>query len=82
MAVGCPRCVQEVTLKGAPKNKFGEAVVQFQGVPDFSPRRELIPGPAAGPGAFPPASATPEDVPLVVELRNGGPCVMVRPERA
>jgi len=23
-----------------------------------------------------------EDVPLVVELRNGGPCVMVRPERA
>lgn len=59
MAVGCPRCVQDVTLKGAPKNKFGEAVVQFQGVPDFSPRRELVPGPAAGPGAFPPASATP-----------------------
>ena len=59
MAVGCPRCVQEVTLKGPPKNKFGEAVVQFQGVPDFSPRRELVPGPAAGPGAFPPASATP-----------------------
>ena len=59
MAVGCPRCVQEVTLEGPPKNKFGEAVVQFQGVPDFSPRRELVPGPAAGPGASPPASATP-----------------------
>ena len=51
-----------MTLKGAPKNKFGEAVVHFQGVPDFSPRRELIPGPAAGPGAFPPASATPGPV--------------------
>ncbi len=59
MAVGCPRCVQDVTLKGSPKNKFGEAVVKFQGVPDFSPRRQLVPGPAAGPGAFPPASATP-----------------------
>ena len=59
MAVGCPECVQEVTLEGSPTNKFGEAVVQFQGVPDFSPRRELVPGPAAGPGAFPPASATP-----------------------
>jgi len=48
-----------VTLDGSPTNKFGEAVVQFQGIPDFSPRRELVPGPAAGPGAFPPASATP-----------------------
>ncbi len=59
MAVGCPKCVQEVTLEGSPTNKFGEAVVQFEGVPDFSPDRELIPGPAAGSGAFPPASATP-----------------------
>ncbi len=59
MAVGCPECVQDVTLKGSPTNKFGEAVVQFQGAPDFSPRRELVPGPAAGTGAFPPASATP-----------------------
>ena len=59
MAVGCPRCVQDVTLKGSPKNKFGEGVVKFQGVPDFRPRRQLVPGPATGPGAFPPASATP-----------------------
>ena len=59
MAVGCAACVQDVTLDGSPTNKFGEAVVQFQGIPDFSPRRELVPGPAAGPGAFPPASATP-----------------------
>jgi len=59
MAVGCPLCVQEVTLKADPKNKFGEAVVQFEGVPDFTPDRRLVPGPAAGPNAFPPANATP-----------------------
>jgi len=59
MAVGCPRCVQQVTLKASPKTKFGEAVVQFEGIPDFSPTRKLVPGPAAGPNEFPPANATP-----------------------
>ncbi len=59
MAVGCPKCVQQVTLKGSPQNKFGDAVVQFQGIPDFSPTRKLVPGPASGPNAVPPANATP-----------------------
>jgi len=59
MGIGCPKCVQEVTMKGNPLNKFGEATVEFQGIPDFSPTRKLTPGPAAGKLAFPPAEATP-----------------------
>ncbi len=60
MGIGCPRCVQEVTLTGLKKNAFGEGVVHFQGVPDFTPTRVLNPGPAADPkNAFPPADARP-----------------------
>ncbi len=59
MGIGCPRCVQEVTMKGEPRAKFGEATVSFQGVPNFAPARKLIPGPAAGKNAFPPATAQP-----------------------
>jgi len=54
-AISCAKCVQTVTLTNAPNAKFAEAVVHFQGVPDFSPTRTLVPGP----GVFPPASATP-----------------------
>ena len=55
MAIGCPECVQEVTLTVPPDNKFGEAIVNFAGIPDFSPRRILVPGPTV----FPPAKAEP-----------------------
>ncbi len=56
MAIGCPKCVQTVTLEPVPKdNKFAEAVVSFPGVPDFSPTRIWQPG-AKG---FPPAKAQP-----------------------
>ncbi|MBA3944238.1 MAG: hypothetical protein H0X37_06695 [Herpetosiphonaceae bacterium] len=58
MAIGCPECVQEVTLTTPPGNKFGEAIVNFQGVPDFSPMRVL----EAGPMGFPPAKAQPGSV--------------------
>ncbi len=56
MAIGCPKCVQAVTLESVPKdNTFAEAVVDFRGVPDFSPTRIWRPG-AKG---FPPAQAQP-----------------------
>ena len=54
-SIGCPTCVQEVTLKAPADNVFGEATVQFQGVPDFSPARVLTPGPQS----FPPAVVKP-----------------------
>ncbi|MBA2465881.1 MAG: hypothetical protein H0V42_13070 [Nocardioidaceae bacterium] len=60
MGIGCPRCVQDVTLTGLPKNAFGEGIVHFEGVPDFTPDRSLEAGPAADPkNAFPPATAQP-----------------------
>lgn len=60
MSIGCPGCVQDVTLTSSPKNAFGDAVVHFQGIPNFAPKRKLIPGPAADPtAAFPPADAAP-----------------------
>jgi len=47
MGIGCPACVQTVTLGNpTPKqNPFGPAVVHFQGAPDFSPNRVAVPGP-------------------------------------
>ena len=60
MSIGCPRCVQNVNLSSSPKNKFGDGVIHFQGVPNFAPTRNLKPGPAADPtAAFPPANAAP-----------------------
>ena len=67
LAIGCPECVQEVTLDSPTPaaNPFGQAVVNFQGAPDFSPTRIAEPGPngfplarfqpgaAAGPGYSP-----------------------------
>src|SRR5262249_6407373 len=51
LAIGCPECVQTVTLDSpAPdQNRFGQAVVNFQGAPDFSPARIAEPGPTGFP---------------------------------
>ena len=47
IGIGCPDCVQTVTLDSPSpsENRFGQAVVNFQGVPDFSPQRIATPGP-------------------------------------
>ena len=55
VAIGCPECVQQVTLTTPPGNKLNEAVVNFQGIPDFSPTRVLVPSPTG----FPPLKAQP-----------------------
>ena len=51
LAIGCPECVQDVTLESpAPAdNAFGQAVVDFAGKPDFSPTRIAEPGPTGFP---------------------------------
>ncbi len=51
IGIGCPACVQTVTL-GSPtpaRNPFGPAAVHFQGAPDFSPTRIAVPGPQGFP---------------------------------
>jgi len=57
IGIGCPDCVQTVTQDSPTpdQNKFGPAVIHFQGEPDFSPTRTLVPGPHG----FPPASFSP-----------------------
>jgi hypothetical protein len=47
LAIGDPEAVQTVTLDSPTpdQNKFGQAVVNFQGAPDFSPSRIAEPGP-------------------------------------
>lgn len=47
LAIGCPECVQEVTLDSPSpaENPFGQAIVNFPGAPDFSPKRIAEPGP-------------------------------------
>src|SRR6476619_6772312 len=54
---GDPEAVQTVTLESPTpdQNKFGQAVVNFQGAPDFSPTRIAQPGP----NGFPLASFQP-----------------------
>ncbi len=49
--IGCPTCVQTVTLRAPTpaQNRFGQAVVNFQGAPDFSPTRIATPGPKGFP---------------------------------
>jgi len=55
LPIGCPECVQEVTL-GKPTGKFNnEAIVNFQGIPNFHVHRVFEPGP----NGFPPAAANP-----------------------
>ena len=57
LAIGCPDCVQEVSLDSptAAANPFGPAAVHFAGAPDFSPTRTAV----AGPDGFPLDSFTP-----------------------
>ena len=50
----CPACSQEVVTSDP---LLGRAPVEFQGAPDFSPERTLVPGPESMP--FPVQSATP-----------------------
>jgi len=47
IAIGNPDAVQTVTLDSPTpdQNKFGQAIVNFQGAPDFSPTRIAEPGP-------------------------------------
>jgi len=47
LTIGCTECVQTVTLESPTpeQNRFGQAVVDFQGAPDFSPSRVAEPGP-------------------------------------
>src|SRR5258707_15397665 len=51
LAIGDPEAVQTVTLDSPTpdQNKFGQAVVHFQGAPDFSPTRIAEPGPTGFP---------------------------------
>ena len=51
IGIGCPECVQTVTLDSPTpeQNRFGQAVVNFQGAPDFSPTRIAQPGPTGFP---------------------------------
>jgi hypothetical protein len=42
----CPGCVQVLDIQ---ENILESAVVQFKGIPDFSPRRILVPGPTGFP---------------------------------
>jgi hypothetical protein len=42
----CPGCVQELQI---PRNILQASVVKFKGIPDFSPRRILVPGPTGFP---------------------------------
>ncbi len=46
IAIGCSACVQTVTEDNpSPQNnRFGPAVIHFQGAPDFSPTRIAVPG--------------------------------------
>jgi hypothetical protein len=51
IGINCPECIQTVTLDSPTpdQNKFGQAVVNFQGAPDFSPTRVAQPGPTGFP---------------------------------
>jgi hypothetical protein len=60
LAIGDPEAVQTVTLDSPTpaENPFGQAVVNFQGAPDFSPTRIAQPGPNGFPLAnFQPGAA-------------------------
>jgi hypothetical protein len=51
LGIGCPSCVQTVTLDSPTpaQNHFGPATVRFRGAPDFSPTRIAVPGPTGFP---------------------------------
>ncbi|MBV9799807.1 MAG: hypothetical protein JO039_17300 [Solirubrobacterales bacterium] len=51
IAISDPAAVQTVTLDSPTpaQNRFGPALVHFQGAPDFSPTRSAVPGPTGFP---------------------------------
>ena len=51
IGIGCAACLQTVTLDAPSpvENRFGQAVVNFQGAPDFTPTRVATPGPSGFP---------------------------------
>jgi hypothetical protein len=57
LAINCPDCVQTVTIESPTpdQNRFGQAIVNFKGAPDFTPTRVATPGP----DGFPLADFTP-----------------------
>jgi hypothetical protein len=70
IGIGCPACVQTVSLENPTpaQNPFGPAVIDFQGVPDFSPTRIAEPGPNGfplAPGFQPGAVAGPGYSPFI-----------------
>ena len=67
---GCPECVQTVKLENPTpaENRFGPGVIDFSGVPDFSPTRIAVPGPTGfplAPGFQPGAVAGPGYSPFI-----------------
>jgi hypothetical protein len=81
LAIGDPEAVQTVTLDSPTpdENKFGQAVVNFQGAPDFSPTRIAQPGPTGFPLANfqPGAVASPGYSPFI--RIEGSPTVYSAP---
>src|SRR5438876_8850997 len=69
IAIGDPEAVQTVTLDSPTpdQNKFGQAIVNFRGAPDFSPTRIAEPGPNGFPLASfqPGAVADPSSSPFI-----------------
>jgi hypothetical protein len=69
IGINCPDCVQTVTIDSPTpeQNRFGQAVVHFQGAPDFSPTRIAEPGPNGFPlaGFQPGAVAGPGYSPFI-----------------
>ena len=55
LPIACPECVQQVTLSRPAGTFNNDAIVNFEGIPDFSKTRLLKPGP----NGFPPAVAAP-----------------------
>ena len=84
LAIGDPEAVQTVTLDSPTpdQNRFGQAVVDFQGAPDFSPTRIAEPGPTG----FPLASFQPGAVAGPATARSSAsparrPCTARRSSR-
>lgn len=81
IGIGCPECVQTVTLDSPTpdQNKFGQAVVNFQGAPDFSPARIAEPGPDGFPLArFQPGAVAKEGYSPFIRIA-GSPTVYSAP---
>src|SRR6266581_5205447 len=70
IGIGDPEAVQTVTLDSPSpaQNKFGQAVVHFQGAPDFSPTRIATPGP----NGFPLANFQPGPSPAPATAPSSG----------